>query len=136
MRSNYSSHLSSAFENEARLKLLMQRSISPVQNQRFTNFGDGFAPNSDAYRIPSRIMEQSVASSLSPLSHLNLQQSSGAIMSSGQWDGWNEVHSRNDMAMAELLRNERLGFNMHTSYEDSKFGMPSSGDIYNRTYGM
>ncbi|KAI8523947.1 hypothetical protein RHMOL_Rhmol13G0111200 [Rhododendron molle] len=136
MRSNYSSQLSSAFENGARLQLLMQRSISPIQNQRFTNFEDGFAPHSDAYRIPSRIMEQPQASSPSPLSHLNLQQSSGAIMSNGQWDGWNEVHSGNAMGMAELLRNERLGFNMYTSYEDSKFRMPNSGDIYNRTYGM
>lgn len=136
MRSNYSSQLSSAFENGARLQLLMQRSISPIQNQRFTNFEDGFAPHSDAYRMPSRIMEQPQAISPSPLSHLNLQQSSGAIMSNGQWDGWNEVHSGNAMGMAELLKNERLGFNMCTSYEDSKFRMPNSGDIYNRTYGM
>ncbi|KAG5515422.1 hypothetical protein RHGRI_036465 [Rhododendron griersonianum] len=136
MRSNYSSQLSSAFENGARLQVLMQRSISPIQNQRFTNFEDGFAPHSDAYRIPSRIMEQPQASSPSPLSHLNLQQSSGAIMSNGQWDGWNEVHSGNAMGMAELLRNERLGFNTYTSYEDSKFRMPNSGDIYNRTYGL
>ncbi|KAL1208577.1 hypothetical protein V5N11_008054 [Cardamine amara subsp. amara] len=39
----------------------------------------------------------------------------------------------------KLLRNERLGFNRslyNNGYEESKFRIPSPGDVYNRTYGM
>ncbi|KAL7201871.1 hypothetical protein ACSBR1_033547 [Camellia fascicularis] len=136
MRSNFSSQLS-AFENEARLQLLMQRSLSPLQNQRYADMGVGFAQLNDAYRIPSRIMEQSLPNNLSPFSQLALQQPRTALMSNGQWDAWNEVQSGNDMGMAELLRNERLGYNkVYNGYEDSKFQMPGSGDLYNRTYGI
>ncbi|KAF3453194.1 hypothetical protein FNV43_RR03632 [Rhamnella rubrinervis] len=38
--------------------------------------------------------------------------SRNGLMSNGHWDGgWNEVQGGNTMGMAELLRNERLGFN-------------------------
>ena len=59
-------------------------------------------------------------------------------MSNGRWDGWNEVQGGNSLHMTELLRNERVGFNkFYTSgYEDSKFRMPSSDDLYNRTFEM
>ncbi|PSR86637.1 General negative regulator of transcription C16C9.04c like [Actinidia chinensis var. chinensis] len=131
MRSNFSSQLS-AFENEARLQLLMQRSLSPLQNHRLTDLGDGIAPFNDAYRIPSRIMEQTM-NGYSPPS----QQSRTSVVSNGQWDGWNEVQSGNGLGMVELLRTERLGFNkLYSGYEDSKYRMPSSGNLYNRTYGI
>ncbi|RVW56780.1 CCR4-NOT transcription complex subunit 4 [Vitis vinifera] len=129
MRSNFHPQLS-AFENEARLQLLMQRSLSPHQNLRFADIGEGFSPLGDAYGIPSRLMEQSQASNISPFAQLSLQQSRNAIMSNGHWDGWNEIQSGNDLNMAELLRNERLGYNkFYTGYEDSKFRMPTSGDL-------
>ncbi|KAI7990418.1 Kinesin-like protein KIN-14C [Camellia lanceoleosa] len=83
MRSNFSSQLS-AFENEARLQLLMQRSLSPPQNQRYADMGVGFAQLNDAYRIPSRIMEQSLPNNLSPFSQLALQQPRTALMANGQ----------------------------------------------------
>ncbi|CAL5389139.1 unnamed protein product [Camellia sinensis] len=136
MRSNFPPQLN-AFENEARLQLLMQRSLSPLQNHRFADMGDGYNTHSDAYRVPSRIMEQTLASNLSPFPQLSRQQSRPALMSNGQWDGWNEVQSGNDLGMSELLRTEILGYNkVYNGYEDSKFRMPSSGDIYNRTYGI
>lgn len=136
MRSNFPAQLS-AFENEARLKLLMQGSLSSLRNQGFSDTGNGFSPLNDAYRMPSRIMEQTLAASnLSPFSQHPRQQSKTALMSNGQWDGWNEVQSRNDLGMTELLRNEMLGFNkLYSGYEDSKVRMSSSGDLYNRTYG-
>uniref|UniRef100_A0A5B6ZGY8 CCR4-NOT transcription complex subunit 4 n=1 Tax=Davidia involucrata TaxID=16924 RepID=A0A5B6ZGY8_DAVIN len=136
VRSNFPPQLS-AFENEARLQLLMQRSLAPHQNLRFADMGDSFSSLSDSYGNPSRIMEQSPASNQSPFSQLSLQQSRNALMSNGHWDGWHEVQSGNDLGMAELLRNEKLGFNkFYTGYEDSKFRMPSSGNLYNRTFGI
>ncbi|XP_021809148.1 uncharacterized protein LOC110752737 isoform X1 [Prunus avium] len=138
MRSNFPSQLS-AYENDARLQLLMQRSLTPQQNLRFPDFGDGFSHVNDSYGISSMLLDQSQTSSnLSPFSQLSLQQQSrNRVMSNGHWDGWNEAQGGSTLGMAELLRNERLGFNKYYSgYEDSKFRMPSSGDLYNRTFGM
>ncbi|XP_052185869.1 uncharacterized protein LOC127797221 [Diospyros lotus] len=111
---------SNVFENEARLT---QRSLPPLQNQRFADTGDGFSLPSDTYRIPSRIMDQTLASNLSPLSQLSLQQARTPLMSNGQWSGWNEVQQGgSNLGMAELLRTEILGLNkLYTGYEDSKF---------------
>lgn len=141
MRSNFPSQLS-AFENDARLQLLMQRSFSQQQNLRYPDFGDGFSHVNDSYGISSRLLDQSQASNISPFTQLSLQQSrNNRSMSNGHWDGWNEVQGGNTMGMAELLRNERvnerLGFNkFYSGYEESKFRMPNSGDLYNRTFGM
>ncbi|KAF8402776.1 hypothetical protein HHK36_010866 [Tetracentron sinense] len=137
LRSTFSPQLTVS-ENEARLQLLMQQSISANQNLIFSDhIGDRFSPLSDAYGIPSRLVEQSQANNLSPFAQLSLQQSRNAHMLNGHWDGWNEVQSGNDLAMAELLRSERLGFNKFFSgYEDLQFRTPSSGDIYNRAFGM
>ncbi|KAM1447466.1 hypothetical protein EV2_006616 [Malus domestica] len=136
MRSNFPSQLS-GYENDARLQLLMQRSLAPQQNLRYPDFGDGFSHVNDSYGISSRLLEQSQASNLSPFSQMSLQQSRNRVMSNGHWDGWNEVQGGSNVSMAELLRNERLGFNkFYSGYEESKFRMPSSGDLYNRTFGM
>ncbi|KAK4849840.1 hypothetical protein QYF36_001304 [Acer negundo] len=138
MRSNFPSQLN-AFENEARLQLMMQRSLSPHQNLRYPDIGDNFSSLSDSYGISSRLMDQSQVSNLSPFAQLSIQQSRNSLISNGHthWDGWNEVQGGNNLGMAELIRNERLGFNKYyTGYEDSKFRMPSSGDIYNRTFGI
>ncbi|XP_043698562.1 uncharacterized protein LOC122649456 isoform X2 [Telopea speciosissima] len=122
--------------NDARLQLLMQPSISTHQNLRFAeHIGDRFSLT-DPYSIPSRILEQSQASNLSPFAQLSLQQSRSAHFQNGHWDGWNEVPAGNELGMAEILRNERLGFNKFLpGYEDLKFRMPS-GDLYNRAFGM
>ncbi|XP_062011575.1 uncharacterized protein LOC133728181 isoform X1 [Rosa rugosa] len=141
MRSNFPSQLS-AFENDARLQLLMQRSFSQQQNLRYPDFGDGYSHVNDNYGMSSRLLDQSQASNMSPFAQLSLQQSrNNRSMSNGHWDGWNEVQGGNTMGMAERLRNERvnerLGYNkFYSGYEESKFRMPSSGDLYNRTFGM
>ncbi|XP_042511126.1 uncharacterized protein LOC122086410 isoform X2 [Macadamia integrifolia] len=133
-------------ENDARLQLLMQQSISTHQmqqsisshqNARFADqFGDRFSW-SDAYSIPSRLLEQSQASNLTPYAQLSLQQSRNVRFPNGHWDGWNEVQTSSDLGMAEILRSERLGLNKYfPGYEELKFRMPSSGDLYNRAFGM
>ncbi|KAI4322211.1 hypothetical protein L6164_021923 [Bauhinia variegata] len=136
MRSNFPSQLN-YFENEARLQLLMQRSLSPQQNHRFSEMGHTFSQHGDSYGISSRL-DQSQVSNLAPFAQLSLQQPRNAILSNGQWDGWNEVQNgNNSLGVAEHLRNERLGFNkFYTGYEDSKYRMPNGGDLYNRTFGM
>ena len=137
VRSNFPPQLST-FENDARLQLLMQRSLTPQQNMRFADNGDNFSHRSDSYGLSSRLVDQSQVSNLSPIAtQLSLQQSRNALMSNGHWDSWNEVQGGNSLGMAELLRNDRLGYNkFYTGYEDSKYRMPSSGDLYNRTFGM
>ncbi|CAK9170194.1 unnamed protein product [Ilex paraguariensis] len=129
MRSNFSPQ-SSTLENDARFHLLMQRSLSPHQNQRFAGMGDSFSSPSNAYGIPSRIMEQTSTNNLSSFPQFSLPQSRNAVISNGHWDDWSEVQGGN-----ELIRTERMGYNF-TGYEDSKFRMPSSGSLYHRTFGI
>ena len=136
MRSNLMPQLY-YFENEVRLQLLMQRSLSPPQqNLRFPDIGNTFSQLGDSYGISSRL-DQSQVSNLAPFPQMSLQQSTNSVLSNGQWDGWNEVQSGNSLGVAELLRNERFGFNkFYSGYDDSKYRMPNSGDLYNRTFGM
>ncbi|KAG9129593.1 hypothetical protein Leryth_014437, partial [Lithospermum erythrorhizon] len=135
-RSSFPSQYST-YENEARLQLLMERSLSPQQNQRYSNMGNNFTHLQDAYGIPSRVVEQSFSENLSPFTQLNYQNYRSPISTNGHWEGWNDVRSSNEFVMAELLRNERLGFNnFYAGNEESKFRLPSSGDIYNRTFGI
>ncbi|XP_016441798.2 uncharacterized protein LOC107767333 isoform X2 [Nicotiana tabacum] len=65
MSSGFSPQLST-LENERRLQLLMQRSLTPQQNKRFADMGDNFSPYSDAYGISSRVVEQTLASNQFP----------------------------------------------------------------------
>ncbi|KAG6735696.1 hypothetical protein POTOM_061654 [Populus tomentosa] len=137
MRSNFPQQLHH-FDNEARLQLLMQRSLPPHQNTRYADTGDSFSSLTDSFGISSRLVDQSQISGLSPYAQLSLHQSRNGLMPNGRWDGWNEVQGGNSLRMTELLRSERVGFNkFYTSgYEDSKFRMPSSDDLYNRTFEM
>lgn len=135
MQSNFNPQLN-YFDNEARLQFLMQRSLTQQQNHRFSEIGNSYSQLGDSYGISSRL-DQSQVSNLAPFPQLSMQQSTNAVFSNGQWNGWNEVQNGNGLGVAELLRNERLGFNkFYPGYDDSKFRMPNSGDIYNRTFGM
>ncbi|KAJ8751531.1 hypothetical protein K2173_016764 [Erythroxylum novogranatense] len=137
MRSNFSQQ-SSTLEDEMRLQLLIQRSLSPQQNPGHTDVGDGLSSLDGFYGISSRLVDQSQVGNLSYFGHLSLPQSRNGITSNGHWDGWNDVQSGNNVAVTEFLRNERLGFNKFyaAGYDDSKFRMPSSGELYNRTFEM
>ncbi|KAE9593225.1 putative transcription factor C2H2 family [Lupinus albus] len=134
MRSNFRPQLNH-FETEARLQLLMQRSLSTQQNPRYPEIGESLSQLGDSYGISSRLDQQ--VNNLAPFPRLSLQQSTNAVLSNGQWDGWNGVQTGNNLEVAELLRNERLGFNkFYSGYDDSKYRMPNSGDLYNRTFGI
>ncbi|XP_023636120.1 uncharacterized protein LOC17876101 isoform X2 [Capsella rubella] len=142
MRSGFSSQLNS-FENETGLQMLRQQSLSAAQQQvnGFHHDLRNISPSlTDPYGYSSRLMDQTQGSSLSPFSqHSRQQPSSNSTLSNGHWDKWNEGQSVNSLGMAELLRNERLGFNgslYNNGYEEPKFRIPSPGDVYNRTYGM
>ncbi|KAL8136650.1 hypothetical protein V2J09_002651 [Rumex salicifolius] len=115
----------SNYENDSRLQLLMQRSLQSHQNYRYADVGENYSPR-DAYRFSSRHMEPSQISGLSSFSQY-AHQPRGAI-SNGHWDNnWNEVMAGNNLGMAELLRNDRLGFNkLYGGYEESKFQMPGA----------
>ncbi|KAL3850745.1 hypothetical protein ACJIZ3_012627 [Penstemon smallii] len=134
VRSTFSPQLS-AYE-EAKFQSFLQRSLPPQQNQRFNDMGDNFSPLVSPYGIASRVMEQKLANNLSPFSQFTFPQSRNGITSNGQWDGWNEIQGGNNLGMAEVLINDRLGFNkLYGGYED-KIRRPSSGNLYNGTYGI
>ncbi|VVB16680.1 unnamed protein product [Arabis nemorensis] len=146
VRSGFSSQLNS-FENEAALQMLRQQSLCAAQQQvngyhhDLRNISNLSPSRNDPYGFSSRLMDhQTQGSSLSPFSQLSRQQpSANSILSNGHWDKRNEGQSVNSLGMAELLRNERLGFNgslYNNGYEEPKFRIPSPGDVYNRTYGM
>ncbi|KAH9606365.1 hypothetical protein KSS87_017270 [Heliosperma pusillum] len=105
MRQNF--HVQApGFENEFRLQL-MQRSHSPSQNLRYNDARDNFSPPNNAYGFTSQHMEHSQANNAS--SQFSLQQPRNTVISNGQWDGWSELQSPNDMGITELLRNDRVG---------------------------
>ncbi|KAM0067244.1 putative transcription factor C2H2 family [Helianthus debilis subsp. tardiflorus] len=118
MRSNVS-----CLENDNRLRLLVQRSFTQ-QNQR-----------TDPYGVSTRIVDHNNRSAYQQVA--NFQQA--RMHNNGHWgDSWNEVQNGNDIAMAEVLRNERLrGLNKYYSgYEDTKLRVLSSGNVYNRAFGV
>ncbi|CAN4102433.1 unnamed protein product [Withania somnifera] len=128
---------SNTSENEGRLQLLMQRSLPPHQTQSFADMGDVFSPFGDAYGISPRLLEQTLANHRSSFSQLTLPQGKNSVMSNGHWDSWNGVQSANHLGVSELLRTDNVGFNKFlTGYEESKIHMPSSGSLFNRTFGM
>ena len=126
VRTNFHAH-TPLFENDSRLQLLMQRSLSPHQNLRYSEVGNNFTVR-DAYGLTSRHVDQSQPGNASLFEQFSLQKARNTAATSGHWDGWSEVQTGNDIGIAEFLRNERLGFN--------KFGMTSSGDLYNRSFRM
>ncbi|KAK1373637.1 RNA recognition motif-containing protein [Heracleum sosnowskyi] len=136
MRSSYPTQMSN-YENESRLQLMMQKSSSSRQNSRYLDMGDNFSSHPDNYGMPTWISERDLANNGSQSSQFALPQSRNQPISNGSWDGWSEVKGGNDSRMTEYLRSERLGINKYfTGYEDSKYRMPNSGDLYNQTYGI
>lgn len=142
LRSGFSSQLNS-FEHETGLHMLRQQSLSAAHQQvnGFHHDLRNLSPSlNDPYGFSARLMDQTQGSSLSPFSQLSRQQpSANSILPNGHWDKWNEGQSVNSIGMADLRRNERLGFNgslYNNGYEEPKFRIPSPGDVYNRTYGI
>lgn len=116
------------YENEVQAELLMQRSLSSHKNQnhKYVEMSGNFSSHPDYYGSPKN---------LSPFSQFSHPQSRNQLISNGNWDGWNEVQGMNELSMAELLRSERMGINnLFNGYEDSKYRMAGSSDLYNQTY--
>ncbi|RAL37450.1 hypothetical protein DM860_000144 [Cuscuta australis] len=138
---NFHTQQMNTFENELRLQLLMQRSLPPThQNQRIGEGPGNFLPFHEAYGIPQRGAggEQVMSGNISPFSQFSTPQSRGPVISNVHWDVWNGVNNGNDLGMAELFRTERMGLNnvCPGGYEDAKFCAPSSGNFYNRPFGI
>jgi CCR4-NOT transcription complex subunit 4 len=106
-------------------------------NSPMLDMQSNYSPQLNYFENEARLQLLMQASNLASFPQLALQQSRNAVLSNGNWDGWNEMQNGNSMGMAELLRNERLGFSkFHRGYDDSKYQMPNSGDLYNRTFGI
>ncbi|KAI4349203.1 hypothetical protein L6164_009825 [Bauhinia variegata] len=110
-------------EDDARLKLLMQQSISS-QNLRYPDHvGNRFSPQNDAYRISPRHVDQLQPNNPSIYDRLHSQQFSGnGLTSNSQWGVWNDAKNFGGLALSEVLNNERLGYNNFVSnYENFKY---------------
>ncbi|CAA0811948.1 RNA binding (RRM/RBD/RNP motifs) family protein [Striga hermonthica] len=136
VRSNFPPQLN--MYEESRFQSVLQRSLLSHQNQRFNNdLGDKFSTLGDAYGLHSRLTDQTLSNNLPPFSQFNLSHSRNGTSHNGQWHGWSEVNSVNNSGMAELLRTEQVGLNkFYGGFEDAKLHNPSSGNLYNRTYGI
>ncbi|KAK9664088.1 hypothetical protein RND81_14G019000 [Saponaria officinalis] len=129
--------LTPGVENDLRLKLKMQRTFALHQSHIYNDVRDNFATQNDAYGFPSQHIEQSQANNASSFSHIPLEQPRNMVISNGQWNGWSELQSPNDMGMAEILRNDRTGLdNLYGGYEDSRCRMTNTADLYNRSFGL
>ncbi|CAL9040594.1 unnamed protein product [Musa banksii] len=125
--------------SDPRLHLMMQQSVSSNQNMRIPDqMGERFLPLNDAY-IASQFLAKS-HSSVSPFSQLSYQQLRNSPFPNNQWDAcnsYNGIRTGNDIGMSEIFRNERFGLNdYYTSTHENKFHIPSTGDLYNRAFGM
>lgn len=110
-------------EDEARLKLLMQQ-CPPSQNFKLPDqIENRFSPQSDAYRISSRFLDQFQATTPSIYEQLHSQQfSSNILASNNQWGGWNDAKYFSGLSMSEVLNSERVGLNnIMPTYDNVKY---------------
>lgn len=110
-------------EDDARLKLIMQQSIAS-QNLRLTDhIGNRFSPQSDAYRTPSRFLDQFQSNNPSFSEQMRSQQFSSNIAGSNNQRGsWSDSMYFSGLSMSEVLNNEIGAFNnFMPSYENIKF---------------
>ncbi|URE48824.1 RNA recognition [Musa troglodytarum] len=111
-------------DNDLRLHLLKQQSLSSYQNLGIPDcVGDRFLPLRDAY-ITSQLSAENHCS-LSPMVQMSLQQLRNSQLLNKQWDGFNDLWTESDMGMSEVMRNERVGLsNFYSSNEDKKLHLP------------
>ncbi|RZS10352.1 hypothetical protein BHM03_00041572 [Ensete ventricosum] len=126
---------SSPSENDLRLHLLKQQSLSSYQNLGIPDcVGDRFLPLRDAY-ITSQLSAENHCS-LSPMVQMSLQQLRNSQLLNKQWDGFNDLWTGSDMGMSEVMRNERFEHsNCYSSNDDKNLHFPNS-DLYNREFRM
>ncbi|KAA8539366.1 hypothetical protein F0562_026058 [Nyssa sinensis] len=145
----------SAYEDEAKLWLLMQQSAFAHQDPKFSQFfkqetpsahqelrfsshiGDSFSSLGDSYGFSSRLMDQHQTYNPFPFTQLSQQKYGNGHISNGYQPALDEFQHRNEVVMSEIQRNERLGFNkFFPGYGDLMLHVPSAGDVYSRVYGM
>nr|XP_027085869.1 CCR4-NOT transcription complex subunit 4-like isoform X1 [Coffea arabica] len=141
------------FDNETRLRLLMQQQARADQDSKYSQIffqqtsthkdmgfpghtGVELSSSGDVYGCPSRLMDQ-CQSFESSFAQLSQQKFGNGYISNGYQHSLDEVQRRNEAAIAEHQRSEKLGLNKYLSgYGDLMFQMPSSGDVYTRVFGM
>lgn len=120
------------FDSDSGHNLSTKRSFPAHSKLRYETSA-GCTSLNDSFDIASRFFDQSQMGNVSSYTQLSLERG----MSNGHWSGWNTIPGGDGLVMAELLRNERLGINkICDNLENQKYCMPSSGDLYNRSFGM
>ncbi|KAL3520651.1 hypothetical protein ACH5RR_018800 [Cinchona calisaya] len=151
-RAAFNQHID-AFDNETRLWLLMQQQATANQDSKYSqsfaqqtpvhqdtmfpgHAGVELSTLSDLYGYSSRLIEcQSYDSS--SFAQFSQQKFGNGHLLNGFQHNLDEAHRRNEVAIAEHQRSEKLGLNKYFSgYGDLTFQMASSGDVYTRVFGM
>lgn len=141
IRSGSNSQLS-VFDDEARLWLLMQQPTYAEQQtpavQKESRFPGHVAEHlsllDNLYGYSSKRLDQcqkyETSSAIPSLLQQKLENEHNS--SKGYQYSLEEVRRRNEVGMAEIQRNKKLGLNKYCSgYEDLKLSMSNSGDVYN-----
>ncbi|CAK7342934.1 unnamed protein product [Dovyalis caffra] len=128
----------SPFDHDSELQMLMRQSMSAHQNPRLSDrFRNRFSPPDDAYTISPMLLGQSPPNKPSSFTQLTAQQLRNMHISNSSLGGWNEVKSISDPCMPEFLGNGGLGFSKFVpSYEDLKYKMSGSSNLYNRGFAI
>ncbi|KAJ6330892.1 hypothetical protein OIU76_009482 [Salix suchowensis] len=128
----------SPFDHDSELQMMMQQSISAQQNKRLSDrFRNRFSPPDDAYTISPVLLGHSPPNKPSSFTQLTAQQLRNVHISNGSLGGWNEVKTVSDPCMPEFLGNGGMGFSKFVpSYEDLKYQMSGSSNLYNRGFAM
>ncbi|KAJ0987698.1 hypothetical protein J5N97_006054 [Dioscorea zingiberensis] len=125
----------STSETDPRIQLLMQQQAAQQDLRISDHFGDRFFLSNDSY-MSSRILPHNT-SSLSHLAPMSFQQPRNPHNVQNQWNGWNDAQVGNVVGIADILRSETFGLrNYFPGNEEHKFHVPSSADLYNRSFGM
>jgi CCR4-NOT transcription complex subunit 4 len=128
----------SPFDHDSELQMLMRQSISAQQNIRLSDrFRNRFSPPDDTYSISPVLLGQSPPNKPSSYTQLTAQQLRNVHISNGSLGVWNEVKNVSDPCMPEFLGNGGMGFSKFVpSYEDLKYQMSGSSNLYNRGFAM
>ncbi|CAI9091014.1 OLC1v1025931C1 [Oldenlandia corymbosa var. corymbosa] len=143
-------------DDETRLWLLMQQQATADQASKYSQMyvpqtpsqgqmgfpglvGDDLASLNDVYGYQSRLMDQQ-RQTYEPPSYGKVSQQqmygNGHISNGGYPYGFADVQRKNEVAMAELQRNDRLMNKYFSGYGDSMYQMANSGDVYTRVFGI
>ncbi|KAK6942857.1 hypothetical protein RJ641_028234, partial [Dillenia turbinata] len=132
--SNMGLNLSPQFNHQ----MLMQHSVSPHENMRFSDqYANRFPFSNDAYSIPPGFLQQSQGSNISPFMQMNSQQCRNPDIAYHPWKNRNDIMSTSDLGISELLSKQRMGSNKFMpNYEDYNFQMPGLDEVYSRGFIM